>query len=96
MYKSELCASSLANPWQPISEVSNLPGIVDEAYRLLTLNRESTRRVTTGNPRQPLWVYRREHQGAASAAVDCGWPTRAVNPASSDLVVRALPAEDQR
>mgnify|MGYP005606125065 FL=1 len=63
VYKSELCFIARANPWQPISEVSNLPGIVDEAYRLLTLNRESTRRVTTGNPRQPLWVYRREHQG---------------------------------
>ena len=63
VYKSELCFIARANPWQPISEVTNLPEIVDEAYRLLTLNRESTRRVTTENLRQPLWVYRRERQG---------------------------------
>ena len=72
VYKSELCFIARVNPWQPVGAVDNLSEIVEEASRLLDLNRESVRRVTTGNARAPLWVYHRNRQPCRV----CGTPVR--------------------
>lgn len=62
VYKSELCFLARVNPWTPVSEVPNLASIVSSARDLLVANRESTRRVTTGDRRAPLWVYQRHNR----------------------------------
>lgn len=57
VYKSELCFIAGVNPWTPVAEVPDLESMVANAHDLLMANRTSSRRVTTGDGRRPLWVY---------------------------------------
>lgn len=59
VYKSELCFLARINPWTPVVAVPNLSSIVANAHELLVANKQELKRVTTGNPRHPLWVYGR-------------------------------------
>ena len=62
VYKSELCFLARTNPWVPVSAVPELSSIVANAHQLLMANRQGPKRVTTGDPRHPLWVYGRHGQ----------------------------------
>lgn len=62
VYKSELCALARVNPWTLVAEVPEVPSILANAHELLMANRQRSMRVTTGDPRRPLWVYGRHGQ----------------------------------
>ena len=62
VYKSELCFIARLNPWTPVTQVANLGFLLSEAHRLLRINRHTYARVTTGDPRHPMWVYSRGGQ----------------------------------
>jgi len=59
VYKSELCFRARVWPGTSVAEVTDLRGLVDDARQLLLENRDTVKRVTTGDQRRPLWVYRR-------------------------------------
>jgi endonuclease-8 len=63
VYKSEICFIERADPWAPVSVLSEaaLASLVATARRLLLANAAGGRRVTTGvaRPGASLWVYRR-------------------------------------
>ena len=65
VYKSEICFIERADPWAPVSMLSDgaLASLVATAHRLLLANTAGGRRVTTGaappRPGASLWVYRR-------------------------------------
>ncbi|MEI6624604.1 MAG: DNA-formamidopyrimidine glycosylase family protein [Actinomycetes bacterium] len=81
VYKSELCFLGGVHPASPVGEVPDLHAIVEQAHRLLLLNRASFTRVTTGDRRRPLWVYGRRGQpcrrcGTVVAGTQLGPPGR--------------------
>lgn len=61
VYKSELLFMRRLNPWAPISEVRDLPALLDDAVRVLRGNLGDYSRSTTGwrQPGQQFWVYGR-------------------------------------
>lgn len=70
VYRSEILFLSRVHPLTAVREVQNLPALIDLAHRLLVVNKDRPRRVTTGQPgtRDPLWVYGR----AAKPCLRCG------------------------
>ena len=60
MYASELCFVSGVNPRTPIAEVPDLARLVRLAKQMLEQNVTRATQATTGNLREPFWVYRRE------------------------------------
>jgi endonuclease-8 len=64
VYRNELCFLRGVLPTRPIGEVSDLPGLVALAHRLILSNRDRAERVTTGDLRRGrrTWVHGREHQ----------------------------------
>jgi endonuclease-8 len=72
MYKSELCFLQGVNPWLPVGEVPDLPGMLRQAKRVLEANKMRAAQATTGDTRRgkQLWVYRREQQPCRR----CGTP----------------------
>jgi endonuclease-8 len=60
MYVAELCFVSGVHPLTPIGGVPDLPRMVRRAKQMLELNKERDAQTTTGNLREPTWVYRRE------------------------------------
>jgi endonuclease-8 len=64
VYRNELCFLRGVLPTRPVSEVSDLAGMVDLAHRLILTNRDRVERVTTGDLRKGrrTWVHGREHQ----------------------------------
>ena len=60
MYASELCFVSGLNPRTPIAEVPDLARLVRLAKQMLEQNVTRATQATTGNLREPFWVYRRE------------------------------------
>lgn len=64
VYRCEICFLAGVHPLTPVSEVRNLPRIIDLSKRLLEANKTRSRRITTGNMGgDPLWVYNRETRG---------------------------------
>jgi len=62
MYAGEMCFLRGLDPATPLSAVPDPPGIAglaDLAHRLLFLNKDRATQATTGDLRQPLWVYAR-------------------------------------
>ncbi|WP_022887013.1 DNA-formamidopyrimidine glycosylase family protein [Glaciibacter superstes] len=61
VYVNELCFLRGVLPTQPESRVSDVPGMIALAHRLITANRERVR-TTTGDTRRgrQLWVYGRD------------------------------------
>jgi endonuclease-8 len=74
IYRSETLFLSGVSPFVPVSDVGNLPKVVDLARRLLLANRPRPQITTTGNPRrgEQLWVYGR----AAERCRRCRTPIR--------------------
>ncbi|HET9419946.1 MAG TPA: DNA-formamidopyrimidine glycosylase family protein [Nocardioides sp.] len=60
MYAAELCFVSGAHPLTPVSEVPDLARLVRVAQQMLEQNVTRATQATTGNLREPLWVYRRD------------------------------------
>lgn len=71
VYRCELCFLAGVHPHTPVSQVPDLPRLVDLSKRLLEANKNRSRRITTGNNgRDPLWVYNRRTRGC----LRCGTP----------------------
>lgn len=70
VYRSELCFLVRLVPWAPVEEVREPRRLLHLAHRLLLLNRDRTRRSTTGELRRDrlLWVYGR----ARAPCLRCG------------------------
>jgi endonuclease VIII len=64
LYKAETLFLRGVSPWRLVGEVSELPGLVELAQRLLDANKERIGQVTTGNPArgEQTWVYGRAGQ----------------------------------
>jgi endonuclease-8 len=86
IYRCEACFLSGIHPRSPVSDVTDLPALLEDAKRLLEANLGPGRRTTVmnagglpdgrrgGRPggRPGYWVYRREHQ----PCFKCGTPIR--------------------
>lgn len=64
IYRNELLFLHRLAPHTPVSQVEGLPELVEDAHRLLLLNRDRGVRVTTGDPRRgrQLGVYGRDRR----------------------------------
>ncbi|WP_018655115.1 Fpg/Nei family DNA glycosylase [Actinomadura flavalba] len=61
VYKSELLFLRGVQPWTPVADVADLPGLVDLAHRLLDANKARHGHITTGDrrPGREHWTYGR-------------------------------------
>ncbi|MDM4761575.1 DNA-formamidopyrimidine glycosylase family protein [Galbitalea sp. SE-J8] len=60
VYRSEVCFLRGVLPSRRVGDVSDLPGLVALAHRLIAANKDRHHRTTTGSLRRdPLWVYGR-------------------------------------
>ncbi|MGH3424581.1 MAG: DNA-formamidopyrimidine glycosylase family protein [Nocardioidaceae bacterium] len=61
LYKAEVCFLRGISPWRRVTDVDDLPGLVDLARRLLDANKNRVGQVTTGTarPGHDTWVYGR-------------------------------------
>jgi endonuclease-8 len=61
LYKAESLFLTHVSPWRPVGDVADLGAVVEQARRLLTINRDQPSQVTTGVNRrgQEHWVYAR-------------------------------------
>ncbi|WP_232675951.1 DNA-formamidopyrimidine glycosylase family protein [Nocardioides sp. R-C-SC26] len=79
MYAAELCFISGYHPRQPVGEVDRLARLVRRARQMLDLNKERAIQATTGDLREPHWVYRRDGRACrrcgATIEVDMAGPS---------------------
>jgi endonuclease VIII len=68
VFRSEICFLLGVRPSRPVAEV-DLAAAVDLSHRVLVANKDRTRRVTTGVPSDPMWVY-----GRRGPCRRCGTP----------------------
>ncbi len=64
IYRAETLFLRGVNPWRPVGQVPDLPGLVEMARRLLDANKARAETITTGNASRggQLWVYGRAGQ----------------------------------
>ncbi|MDR4533915.1 DNA-formamidopyrimidine glycosylase family protein [Glutamicibacter sp. PS] len=76
IYRCETLFLARTHPLCPAAHVGNLPGMVEIARKLLQVNKDRGRRVTTGlaRTREPYWVYGR----AGRPCLRCGTPIEAL------------------
>ncbi len=60
VFAAELLFVSGLHPATPVGDVDALGRVVHRARQMLEANKDRTTRTTTGNPRDPLWVYGRD------------------------------------
>ena len=86
VYVNELCFLRGLLPTRPMAEVTDVPGLVSLARRLLLANKDRDERTTTGNLRRgaQVWVYGRGGQ----ACRRCGTPIRRGTLGRSDVEQR--------
>lgn len=60
MYAAELAFTSGVHPQTPVGVVPDLPRLVRRARQMLQLNTVRWNQTTTGDLREPHWVYRRD------------------------------------
>jgi endonuclease VIII len=72
MYMAELCFTSGIHPATTVTQVPDLPRLVNRARLMLEANKERAIQSTTGDlrPRERMWVYRRDK----SPCRRCGTP----------------------
>jgi endonuclease-8 len=70
MYQSELCFVSGVHPRTRVDDVPDLTRLVRRAKQMLDVNKDRATQSTTGDLREPMWVYRRDR----SACRRCGTP----------------------
>jgi formamidopyrimidine-DNA glycosylase len=82
IYKCEVCFLRGVDPWTPVGQVDDLPGMVDLLKRLMEANRAGGRQVTTGDtrPGRTHWVAGRNGRPCRR----CGTPVRKAEQASYD------------
>ena len=56
LYKTEVCFLAGVSPWTPVRDV-DVPAIVDRCKRLLELNKDTYRQITTGDERPGGWHW---------------------------------------
>ena len=81
MYAAELCFVSGVLPSTPVGEVTDLSRLVRRAHQMLAVNVKRAVQATTGDLREPLWVYHRDKErcrrcGARIAVAMRGEPGR--------------------
>lgn len=61
VFRSEICFLSRLRPETPVGEVADLDSVLELSYRLLQINKNRSRRATTGSASTavPLWTYGR-------------------------------------
>ncbi|TFD78969.1 DNA-formamidopyrimidine glycosylase family protein [Cryobacterium fucosi] len=86
VYVNELCFLRGLAPTRPVGEVTDVPGLVQLAHRLITANRDRTERTTTGDTRRGArtWVYSR----AGRPCLRCGSRIERGRLGRTDLAVR--------
>lgn len=72
VHRCELCFLIGMHPQTPIGVVPDVAALAGLAQRVIAANRDRGRRITTGDPREPLWVYGR----AGRACLRCGTAIR--------------------
>lgn len=72
MYAAELCFLLGLHPRTPVAQVPDLHRLVRRASQLLAQNAPRAVQSTTGDLREPLWVYRRDRLPCRR----CGTPVR--------------------
>ncbi|CAN5126963.1 Fpg/Nei family DNA glycosylase [soil metagenome] len=72
MYAAELLFLAGVHPLTRTGDVARLARLVRRAHQMLDLNKERATQATTGNLREPLWVYRRD----AAPCRRCRTPVR--------------------
>ena len=72
MYAAELCFTSGVHPRTPVGSVPDLPRLVERAQRMLRFNTVRWNQTTTGDLREPHWVYRRDKRPCRR----CGTPVQ--------------------
>ena len=88
VYRNDLCFLGGVHPARPVSEVPNLPRMVELAKRLLEANKDRSGRSTTGGPARgeaAAWVYGL----AGKPCKRCGATIRYATLADPDFPVRA-------
>ncbi len=60
MYVAEVCFIGGLHPGRTVGSVPDLPRLVRRARQVLELNVTRATQATTGNLREPFWVYRRD------------------------------------
>jgi endonuclease-8 len=60
MYMAELCFVAGVHPLTPVGQVRNLPRMVRRGKQMLEVNTVRDQQTTTGDLREPMWVYRRD------------------------------------
>ncbi len=75
VYANELCFVSGVHPASPVGALPDLTRMVRRARQMLELNKDRSTRATTGNLREPLWVYGRDR----SPCRRCGTPIEVEN-----------------
>ncbi|MBC7440947.1 MAG: Fpg/Nei family DNA glycosylase [Ramlibacter sp.] len=85
-YVNELCFLRGLLPTRPVSEVTDVPGLVGLARRLILANRDRSERITTGNKRRGMqgWVFSRAGQPCRR----CGTPIERGRLGRTDLELR--------
>ncbi|WP_159613448.1 DNA-formamidopyrimidine glycosylase family protein [Glutamicibacter sp. JC586] len=70
VYRCEILFLRRLYPLTEVGQIADLPAVVQIAHRLLNVNKDRVRRVTTGQERtrEPLWVYGR----AGKPCLRCG------------------------
>lgn len=88
VYTNELCFLRGLDPHRPIGEVKDLAKVVDLAKRLITVNRDRPRRITTGNtrPGKHFYVYSRGGQ----PCLRCGTRIRSGELGADELSERLM------
>lgn len=71
VFRSEICFLLGVRSTIPVAQVRDLRAAVDLAQGLLEANKDRGRRITTGDPRRPMWVY-----GRRGPCLRCGTPIR--------------------
>jgi endonuclease-8 len=86
VYRNELCFLRGILPTRAVGEVSDLPGLVNLAHRVILANRDRPERTTTGDLRrgQRTWVHGREHEPCRR----CGTPIRQGTLGDTELTER--------
>ncbi|HEX5569422.1 MAG TPA: DNA-formamidopyrimidine glycosylase family protein [Streptomyces sp.] len=83
VFAAELCFLTRVTPWRPVGEVPAPERLPALARKLLVVNRDRARRITTGDARsdRSLWVYGR----AGRPCLRCGTTIRKVVPEPGGL-----------
>lgn len=79
VYRSEICFLTGVLPSRAVASVPDLDRVVDLSRQLLEANKDRVPRITTGNPRERLWVY-----GRRGPCLRCGTAIRRGQDADTD------------